>query len=300
VPRRLLPALPLNFASLGLAASLLAFASAASAYEKATDTNEVVLNKLFPKEKRVELDGRFGIVLNSSYTQTFLANAGITYFWSEEWGFNVDGNFAVTSDKNERKCIETFYNDPNFQVANECGGSSDDLAEDKDGDANFGPAYVPIRQLKYMFTGNFIWNPIYGKQIVLLSATNYFDFFIGMGGGVAMSDFYPMRKQFGDEAGDDSGKDQRGKFCVKKQADAGKCQDAAENPGTDDEELIGDVGRPIAEQQTNLVAHFSIGQRFHFFRRFNVNAGLENYTLLGTESGFDNFFTLMGGFGVRF
>lgn len=269
------------------------------AYEKATESNEVVMNKLFPKVRRVELDGKFGVVLNSSYTQTFLANAGITYFWSEEWGFNVEGDFASVQSKPERTCIESFYNDPNFLIGPECGGTEDDLKEDTAGDANYGPAYVPIRELKYMFIGNFVWNPIYGKQIVLLSATNYFDFYISMGGGVAMSDYYPLQKEFRDDAGADAGRKQRDKFCVKAQEEKGRCKRDG-NPGTLDDSLIAEGGRPAAESQTNLVAHFSIGQRFHFFKRFNMSGSLENYTLLGTDSGFDNFFTLMGGLGVRF
>lgn len=270
------------------------------AYDKATELNEVVLNKLFPKKKKIELDGRFGLVLNSSYKQTFLANAGLTYFWSEEWGFNVEGNFAATSDKPERGCIETFYNDPNFAVSEECG-DGEALSEDPDGDANFGPAYVPIRELKYMFIGNFVWNPIYGKQIVLLSATNYFDFYIKMGGGVAMSDFYPKKAEFDD--GPDAGKATRGSFCVKKDSTEVKGAEGCEttnNPGTTDESQTGVDGRPVPESQTHLTLHLSIGQRFHFFKRFLVTASLENYTLLATDAGFDNFLALMGGFGVRF
>jgi outer membrane beta-barrel protein len=237
---------------------------------------------------------KLGVVLNSSYTQTFLANAGISYFWSEEWGFNVEGSYALVSDKNERKCVETFYNDPNFAVTDECG---EDAPDDPDGDANWGPAYVPIRQLKYMFTANAVWNPIYGKQIILLSATNYFDFYMLMGGGVALSDFYPKQTTIGD-----TDTSSRGTFCVKKEAAPGKpggC-DASKNPGTDNDELIGDGGRPVPQSETNVLMHLGVGQRFHFLKRFVVNASLENYTLLGTESGFDNFLTMMMGFGVRF
>lgn len=273
--------------------------AAAQTYQRVTDSDEVVLGKLFPKKSKVELDAKLGIVLNSSYTQTFLANAGLTYFWSEEWGFNVEGNFASVQDKNERKCIETFYNDPNFNVSNECGEEAPvEEGPEASEDANWGPAYVPIRQLKYMFTGNFVWNPIYGKQIVLLSATNYFDFYVLMGGGVAMSDFYRKQPET------DDGAPARGTFCVKKDQDAGECDPAnlpgGQNPGTDDPEQVGNAGRPEPEAQTNVLAHLAIGQRFHFFKRFMVMASLENYTLLGTEAGFDNFLTIMGGFGVRF
>jgi outer membrane beta-barrel protein len=289
---------------LAISLGVLAPSSIGLAYEKASDLNEVVLMKLFPKKKKIELDGRFGLVLNSSYNNTFLANLGLTYFWSEEWGFNVEGTFAGTQDKPERACIETFYNDPNYAVGAECGSQGDGaegLKEDTDGDANFGPAYVPVRELKNMFIGNFVWNPIYGKQIVLMSATNYFDFYIKMGGGVAMSDFYAKQSEI-----PSSGKSSRGAFCRKQDSTDVKgpegCTERSEgkNPGTTNEEETGVTGRPIPEAQSNLTMHLSIGQRFHFMKRFLVTASLENYTLLGTDSGFDNFLALMGGFGVRF
>lgn len=278
--------------------SLLAGEVAAQTYQRVTDSDEVVLGKLFPKKNKVELDAKLGIVLNSSYTQTFLFNTGLSYFWSEEWGFNVEANFASVQDKNERKCVETFYNDPNFDVDNECGEEAPVENTEGNDDANWGPAYVPIRQLKYMFTGNFVWNPIYGKQIVLLSATNYFDFYVLMGGGIAMSDFYRKQPELAD------GTPARGTFCAKKEQTNGECDPSTlpggRNPGTDDPNQVGESGRPEPEAQTNVLMHLAIGQRFHFFKRFMVMASLENYTLLGTEAGFDNFLTIMGGFGVRF
>lgn len=283
-----------------LAAAFCALTAASPAladeYLKAVEGPDVVLNKIFPKKQKVELDAKFGVVLNSSYQQSFLANGGLTYFFSEEWGFNVEGNFAIVTDKPERKCVESFYNDPNFAVAEECDGSDEGAAKwksDTEGDANYGPAYVPVRNLKMIFTGNLIWNPIYGKQIVLLSATNYFDFYILMGGGVAMSEYQPKTPEF------ENGTKTRGTFCVKKDAQAGKCN-AAGNPGTTDAELVGEAGRPVPQAQTNVLGHFGVGQRFHFFKRFLFTASLEDYLLLGTDSGFDNFLVIMGGLGVRF
>ena len=276
--------------------TLLPMGATVHAYEKATDSTEVVLDKLFPKKHRLELDGKGGIVLNSSYTQSFLLNGGLTYFWSEEWGFNLSADLAMVKDKSERQCIENFYNDPNYALSSQCGDSSG-LTDDQQGDANFGPAYVPIRKLKYMFTGNFVWNPIYGKQIFLLSATNYFDFFISFGGGLAMSDYYPLQTNFVTD-----GHAQRGTFvCTKKLAAAGKCDPKKDiNPGTSDLTLIGIDGRPLPKSESNILAHVAIGQRYHFFKRFILTASLENYTILGTEQGFDNFLTIMAGAGVRF
>lgn len=277
--------LPLIFMTLFLSAN-----PALGEYKRSVETSDNVKRKLFPKAKKVELDLKAGLVLNSSFVQTYLLNGGISYFFSEEWGMLIEGNMAVVGDKSERECLESFYNDDEFLVGPECGPGQEDWDEAGAEAANFGPAYMGIRELKFIFAGSALWNPIYGKQIILLSGVGHFDLFFAMGGGIALSDYYAKSTTLQDEAGTTS----RG----------GTVKDAQGNivsqPGTKDEELVGIQGRPPAEAQTNLTAHFSIGQRFHFARRFMLLAELKNYTLLGTPSGFDNFFTLMGGLGVRF
>jgi outer membrane beta-barrel protein len=250
-------------------------------YEKATEGSEVVMRKLYPKNRRLELDAKLGFILNQSYLNSILLNGGLSYFFSEEWGFNGELTIALNSDKPERECIEQFYNDPNFQVGPECG-PPENLAQDAEGKANFGPAYVPIRELQNIITANFVWNPIYGKQIILLSAVNYFDFFVSMGGGLASSNYYPLSTTL------INGATSRGEFV-----------EGETPPGTTDTAYIGKGGRPTAASQSNVVLHLTIGQRFHFLGRLTFLAELKNYTLVGTEAGFDNFTSLVGGFGIR-
>ena len=136
-------------------------ATPAFAYEKATEGKDVVLNKLYPKDSKVELNVKGGFVMNSSYTNTALAGGSISYFFNEVWGFNVEANVAVTSDKSERECIENFYNDPQYRVGPECGGEEN--LEGDVGQANFGPAYVLVRELNLLAGANILWNPLYGK-----------------------------------------------------------------------------------------------------------------------------------------
>jgi outer membrane beta-barrel protein len=276
--------LPFIVVTLGLLASPLY----GEGYKRASESDDNVKRKLFPRAKKVELDIKAGLVLNSSFVQTYLVNGGVSYFFSEEWGMLIEGNMGITSDKSERECLETFYNDPDFIVGPECGAGQSDWDEAGSDDANYGPAYMGIRELKFIFAGSVLWNPIYGKQIILLSGVGHFDLFVAMGGGIALSDYYAKSTEL--QNGDAS----RGG--VVKDADG----NITSQPGTKDETLVGQEGRPPAESQSNLTAHFSIGQRFHFARRFMLLAELKNYTLLGTPSGFDNFFSLMGGFGVRF
>ena len=140
-----------------------------------------------------------------------------------------------------------------------------------------------------------MWNPIYGKQLVLLSFTTYFDFFVGLGGGLAISKYYPEQKEFPTD-----GRKQRGEFCLKATAAKPNGCKLDGNPGTTDESLIGIAGRPTALSQSNVLSHISVGQRFHFMKRFELLAALDNYTLVGTPQSFDTYFTLYGGLGVRF
>ena len=165
----------------------------AASYKKATEGKDVVLDKLYPKKGKIEINPSFGAILNQSYMQSFLAGGNIVYFWKEGSGFSVDFQLALNSDKAERTCIESFYLDPKNAIPEVCGPP--ELIEDTDGEKfpRYGPAYVPIREMKYLISGNYVWNPVYGKQLLFLSATSYFDLFFELGGGVMMSDFYPER-----------------------------------------------------------------------------------------------------------
>lgn len=270
--------------------------STSASYRKSTEGDEVVKNKLYPKKGRIELNiPDVGVVLNQSYINTFVFHGGINYYFSEVWGFGVEGVFASNSDKDERKCIESFYNNPETEPGLECdiALAGEDIRSDSR--RNYGPAYVPIRELKYMLAANAVWNPVYGKQIVLLSSTAYFDVFVTMGAGMAFSDYYQKSLELR------NGKPSRGTFPEK-----GSSEDNENNrPGAKKDEsdenglLYGPEGRPAVQSQSTPFVNFGVGQKYHFAKRFNFKIELRNYTLLGTESGFENFFTLWGGLGIR-
>lgn len=261
---------------------------AVGGYKKATEDDEVVKNKLFPKKEKVEVNGpNFGAILNQSYVNTFLIHGGINYYSSELWGFGVEGAFALNQDKDARNCIENFYNDFAFSVDDECGPASG-----LNGKANYGPAYVPIRETKYIIAGNAVYTPVYGKQLLFLSATSYFDLFFIFGAGVVISDYYPQQTDL------KNGKTSRNKFYDPDQPDS--ASNVKPGAGADETTSYGIDGRPAPETSTSPMINVGIGQKYHFMKRFHIKAELRNYTLLATPTGFDNFFTLWGGFGVRF
>lgn len=273
------------FAALSLAAATQSLAATSGEYQRASEGAEVVLRKTHPKKARIEVEGTGGLILNQSYVNSLLFGAGANYFWSEEWGAGAEIMVASNTDKSERKCLENFYNDPENRVSAECGDGSD-----LSGRANFGPAYVPIRQTDTILGAHAIWNPVYGKQIILLRAVTHFDLYVLAGGGLAMSTFWPQQTKL---KGTDRAS--RGTFNADTTITTGNPGAAASETG-----LYGTEGRPDPENLTSVQGTFAVGQKYHVTKNFHARLELRNYLLLGTKSGFDNFFALTGGVGFRF
>ncbi|MCX6124436.1 MAG: hypothetical protein NTV34_06760, partial [Proteobacteria bacterium] len=236
----------LGIAVLSLFVGLFCFGNGVLAgpggYKKSTEGDDVVKNKLYPKKGKIELNGpNLGLILNQSYVDTYIVNGGLNYFWSEVWGFGADFSYAMVKDRNERKCIETFYNDPKYEVDAECGGP-DNIT----GSANYGPAYVNIREYNYIFSGSAIWNPIYGKEIFFLSAVGYFDVYMSLGAGLAMTTFYPQSTTL------KNGKESRGTF----PADGPPGESPGTGPNDADENgktYYGTEGRPAAVKESKIL-----------------------------------------------
>jgi outer membrane beta-barrel protein len=266
-------------------------------YKKATEGEDVIKNKLYPKKNRVELNGpNLGLILNQSYIDTYLINGGINYFWSESWGMGAEITFALNKDRYERDCIESFYNDVDYEIPEECGGP--DKIQDADADAgpnnpsglgNYGPAYVNIREYNMLLTGNAIWNPIYGKEIFFLSGVVNFDVFVTMGGGLAMTTFYPLQTFL------NNGNESRGNFPAPGNT-------TAKRPGAEPDETdsYGKAGRPAPTKESKVFLEAGIGQKIHINKTLNFKAELRNHIVLGTPGGFDLFFALWAGVGARF
>jgi len=266
----------------GLSPSLMA-----QDYVRAVEGKDNVRGKLFDKERRLELNGPdFGMVLNQSYIQTYLLHGGLTYYFSETWGVGAEVAMAMNSDKSERECIENFFNNPSQVPSEQCPNN---VQSEPPTGGNFGPAYVPIRELKFLLAGNAVWSPVYGKQIMFMRSVVHFDLFVTMGGGLAMSDYYGKLTTL------NNGRPAR-------KAAPGRTGDTVTDLGIgcDDDSCRGIAGRPTPEAQATPYLNFGLGQKFHFQRRFHFKVELRNMTLVGTESGFENLVAVWGGFGARF
>jgi outer membrane beta-barrel protein len=259
-------------------------------YRKASEGDDVVKDKLFPKKGKIEINGlNVGAILNESYITTVVFHGGITYFSSETWGFGIEGLFASNTDNSARFCIEHFYNDPLGNVSAQCDSALDEPGANLQGaeKANYGPAYVPIRAVKYAVAATAVWNPVYGKQLFMLSGTGYFDLFLTMGAGLLFSDYYPLKTVL------NNGKITRGNYPADGSTDPIPGADAADTGS------YGVLGRPDPVQESTFMITTGVGQKYHFAKRFNLKVELRNYLLVGTDSGFDLFFTLWGGVGIR-
>jgi outer membrane beta-barrel protein len=271
-------------------------------YNKSTEGGDVVKNKIYPRSSKFEIDGEAGMILNQSYINTFLIGATGNYFLDETWGFSLGVAIGINSDKAERTCIESFYYDPNDEVNSvPCGGPAllEGADEDNDGFPRYGPAYVPIRELNYALSANLLWTPVYGKQLILLSATSYFDLFFELGLGLNSSTFYRKRDTLNND------NRARGEYYeVGEDATAAEIQEAKErNDGigatVDQVNSYGLDGRPDPVDETNIALNFGVGQKFHFSKIFHLKVSLRMTTLVATSTGFENLVSISGGFGLR-
>ncbi len=270
-------------------------------YKKATEGRDVVMNKLYPKAERFELGlPAIGFVMNQSYVNTFLLGVDATYFLNETLGFSFVVNKGVNQDKPERSCIENFYYDPSNEVGIACGDASNLKNADKNNDQfpRFGPAYVPIRELQQMMFANVVWTPVYGKQLVSLGATSYFDLFLELGVGLANTTYYKKKEVL------NNGNLPRGVYIDPNDPANDKAKATANNNGigatVDQTGSYGDGGRPPARNESNPLLNLGLGQKFHFGKMFHFKVYVRNLTLLGTDQGFENLFALYGGIGFRF
>lgn len=277
-------------------ASALKPVVAKAEYERAVEGDEVVKDKLYPRAGRFQLlVPQLGAILNTAFVYTALIGTGVTYHINEWHALNIGGFYGLNIDKSERKCIESFYFNPQhakdptnaekgLPVAPEdCDPEqkTDPTAGEVDAKTNkkpfhLKPAYMAIREINMMFDINYQWTPVYGKALWFLSAVGYLDLFTTVGAGVAMSTYYPLQEFTR------SGKNIR-------------------VDGTDLLSDTGKNGRPDPLNQTTPLISLGFGARFSFFSNLYANVEFRNFTVFGS-GGSDamNFFAIWGGSGITF
>lgn len=294
----------------------------AEEYRKAVETRDNVKNKRYPKKGKIELNINGGGIINQSFTDTFSIHGSLNYFFSEAWGLGIDFMKNFNSDRGERACIENFMlRATDVVVSPECLTDGGDLSQDgslarakeiQEAAANnpanqgvlnanritAGPAYVPIREKEMTIGLNLVWNPVYGKQ--LFFGIGWFDLFVNMGVGVAFNTYYPKKDSYNIGQGEVQ---YRGPYSDDENDPLPGVDVTGLENNQDDRDLFGSLvgtgGRPTPVDEVGAYILLGVGQRYHFAKYFHVNIELRNYTHLGVEGFFDNYFTLMGGVGFR-
>lgn len=276
-------------------------------YKKAVEGNEVVKGKFYPKGGRFQLNLGGGSILNQSFIDTYLVSASATYHFNEWHALNVEGFFGISSDRNERTCVENFYRDTKRaakygQDSAECGSVANPAKGNANTPANADadnaaypdadeakkkeferykplarkPAYMPIRQINTLAMVNYQWTPVYGKALWFLSWVGYLDLYANAGLGLAMSEYSPYVTTLPDGR--------------------------AASDGTTNDNEYGLEGRPVPESQTSPTVGIGVGSRFFFAKHFMLNIDLRNFTVVAEtgDNSYMNFFALWGGIGVIF
>jgi outer membrane beta-barrel protein len=264
-----------------------------AAYTRASEGRKVVRGKLMPKARRIELNVDGGLILNQSFVDTYLGHASLNYYFNEVWGIGLEGAVGANSDKSERECVESFYNNPQQLAGDSC--PQEGVVEFPTG-GNYGPAYVRIRQIDTIILGNAIWSPVYGKQLFFLSGLLHFDLFFNFGGGVVMSTIYPKSTTTRVDGGG-AGRPTR------TPADPAAVGSTAAELGIGcaqaDEFCYGIEGRPDPLSETHPVINLGIGQKLLFNKRLGLKLELRDLLIIDSESGFENLFTFWGGLTLR-
>lgn len=229
-----------------------------------------IMNRLFPKTKKLELGLSGGFLLNPAFVDTQLAEASGRYFFSESWGIGLSHAIAQNKDRGERECVESFYNDPQYEVEAVCGSEDESGEIDGAEEANVGPAYMPIRQLESLTTAYGDYSLAYGKMIFLHGATGHFDLRVRFGSGITRSTYYeqqPNERQPGVVAADSS--------------------------------RYGEAGRPAPERQATPHLYLGLAEDLLFLKRFTFGGEVASYLLMGTPRGTEPFLVIRIGVGIR-
>lgn len=248
-----------------LATTLLAGALAGG---RAADGEDVVLKRLYPKTRTFELEAGAGLLLNPTFVDTALARASLRYHWSETWGLGLAAAAAAAKDRDERGCVESFYNDPLKEGGAPCHAQDDGASLEGAKEMSIGPAYPGIRELTGLVMGFGDYTLAYGKQILLHGAVSHFDLRVRFGGGVVLSRFY----------------------------EAIGTRPELKKDATD---LYGEAGRPEPRAETSPCLYLALAEELHFGKHFFLAGELAGYVMTSVDRGIEPFFVAHLGLGLR-
>ena len=268
-----------------------------------------IKKRLYKTKRTVEFTAQVGGLLNHPYLgATRISNvptpsayhSSLSYHFSPRLGLSVDGTWFSTTSNGTRRCVEYFYNTWSDSSVGTCVSTKDDSPESADAAysmaknnlaryknkgaqaPNMGPAYPAILDPLLVVGGSVVWIPVYGKLLVFMKWVKHFSAFMKFGGGVTISDFYPLKLY------DSTGHRLRGVTPAKssKQRYPGVTADQVNE--------YGKKGRPPPQRLYIPTANIGVGQNF------NLHAEGRALVLSGYDGNrTDLFYTMWGGLGFR-
>ena len=115
----------------------------------------VIRPKYFVKKSRTELGTDLAVVINQTFTYTYLLSGTIVYHFTDSWGVGVTGAYGLTVNKDDR-----------------------DVLKDKFG------ITVDIFTTEWITEASLLWTPVYGKYQLTSGRLVYFDTYIAAGFGM--------------------------------------------------------------------------------------------------------------------
>lgn len=295
-------------------------AEAGSSVKDNADLSVQIKKQLYRTKNTIEVTAQVGGLLNHPYLgarrfkpvdnveiptpSTY--HSSLSYYFSPRFGLSVDGTYFDTISNGTRRCVEYFYNSWGDGSVGTCAPTIDDSPENAqktykiaqnhlaqfsdqgDKAPNMGPAYPAMIDPIWMMGGSVVWVPVYGKLLIFMKWVRHFSAFMKVGGGITISDFYPLKTK------DSTGHLLRG---------ATPAQGSKQRyPGVKATETgeYGLRGRPRPQRLNVPTGSLGMGLKLHITQNLSLHGEGRALVLSGYAGGrTDLFYTLWVGLGFR-
>ena len=115
----------------------------------------VIRQKFFSKKKRLELGAQGLVIMNQTFVYTYMASGLLAFHFTEEFGLEANGAYGFSSDKQDKKTLNSTYK-----------------------------IKTVVLRTEYQFEGALLWTPVYGKYQLASGRLIYFDTFLAAGAGM--------------------------------------------------------------------------------------------------------------------
>lgn len=135
---------------------MLTFASWSDGKNEAKDYEiNVIRPRYFVKKLKSELGVDLAVVLNQTFTYTYLLSGVLVYHLTDSIGLGIDASYGLTVNKADRKLLSDKFN-----------------------------IEIDIFEIEYLAGLAALWTPVYGKYQLASGRLIYFDTYVSAGVGM--------------------------------------------------------------------------------------------------------------------